>query len=46
MGCLCNLIDADAKNDKLRRLRARLLKDVGLNGVAEWDLRSIQTSTR
>jgi hypothetical protein len=43
MGCLCNLIDADPKNDKLRRLRARLLKDVGLNGVAEWDLRSIQT---
>jgi len=46
MGCLCNLIDADPKNDKLRRLRARLLKDVGLNGVAEWDLRSLQTSTR
>ena len=46
MGCLCNLIDADPKNDKLRRLRARLLKDVGLNGVAEWDLRSIQTSVR
>jgi hypothetical protein len=45
MGCLCNLIDADSKNDKLRRLRARLLKDVGLNGVAEWDLRSIQAST-
>lgn len=46
MGCLCNLIDAEPKNDKLRRLRARLLKDVGLNGVAEWDLRSIQTSVR
>jgi hypothetical protein len=46
MGCLCNLIDAEPKNDKLRRLRARLLKDVGLNGVAEWDLRSIQTSAR
>ena len=46
MGCLCNLIDAEPKNDKLRRLRARLLKDVGLNGVAEWDLRSLQTSTR
>ena len=42
MGCLCTLIDAEPKNDKLRRLRARLLKDVGLNGVAEWDLRSIQ----
>ena len=46
MGCLCNLIDADQKNEKLRRLRARLLKDVGLNGVAEWDLRSLQPSTR
>jgi hypothetical protein len=46
MGCLCNLIDADLKNEKLRRVRARLLKEVGLNGVAEWDLRSIQTSTR
>lgn len=46
MGCLCNLIDADSKNDKLRRLRARLLKDVGLNGVAEWDLRSLQNATR
>ena len=46
MGCLCNLIDGDPKNEKLRRLRARLLKDVGLNGVAEWDLRSLQTSTR
>ena len=46
MGCLCQLIDADSKNDKLRRIRARLLKDVGLNGVAEWDLRSIPISTR
>ena len=46
MGCLCNLIDADPKNDKLRRHRARLLKDVGLNGVADWDLRSIHTSSR
>jgi hypothetical protein len=46
MGCLCNLIDSDSKNDKLRRFRASLLKEVGLNGVAEWDLRSIQTSPR
>ena len=46
MGCLCNLIDSDSKNDKLRRFRASLLKEVGLNGVAEWDLRSIQPSTR
>lgn len=44
MGCLCNLIDADQKNANLRRLRARLLKDVGLNGVAEWDLRAIPVS--
>lgn len=46
MGCLCNLIDADPKNEKLIRLRARLLKDVGLNGVADWDLRRLQASTR
>ncbi len=46
MGCLCNLIDAEPKNDKLRRMRARLLKDVGLNGVAEWDLRAIPVPAR
>jgi hypothetical protein len=46
MGCLCSLIDAEPKSDKLRRLRARLLKDVGLNGVANWDLMSLQTPTR
>jgi hypothetical protein len=46
MGCLCQLIDADPKNDKLRRLRARLLKDVGLIGVAEWDLRWLQNIVR
>jgi hypothetical protein len=46
MGCLCNLIDANPKDDKLRRLRARLLRDVGLNGVAEWDLRSLQNILR
>jgi hypothetical protein len=44
MGCLCNLIEADPKNEKLIRLRARLLKDVGLNGVAEWDLRRLQSA--
>jgi hypothetical protein len=44
MGCLCSLIEADSKNDKLIRLRARLLKDVGLNGVAEWDLRRLQST--
>ncbi len=46
MGCLCSLIDANSGDGKLRRLRARLLKDVGLNGVAEWDLRSIQSPLR
>lgn len=43
MGCLCNLIDASPTDEKLRRLRAGLLKQVGLNGVAEWDLKSIQS---
>jgi hypothetical protein len=46
MGCLCNLIDADPKNEKLIRLRARLLKDVGLNGVADWELRRLQSASR
>jgi len=46
MGCLCNLIDATPADEKLIRLRARLLKDVGLNGVAEWDLRRISSSLR
>ena len=46
MGCLCGLIDADVKNDKLRRVRAGLLKEVGLNGVAEWDLRALQNTAR
>lgn len=46
MGCLCNLIDANPGNSKLRRLRALLLRQVGLNGVAEWDLQSIGTSSR
>ena len=46
MGCLCSLIDGEPKSEKLRRLRARLLKEVGLNGVAEWDLRALQASTR
>ncbi len=44
MGCLCNLIDSNPKDAKLRRLRARLLKDVGLAAVAEWDLRMIETT--
>jgi hypothetical protein len=44
MGCLCHLIDESPKDAQLRRLRASLLKQVGLNGVADWDLRSIQTA--
>jgi hypothetical protein len=40
MSCLCDLITTDPLNTSLRRTRARLLKDVGLYGVAEWDLKS------
>ncbi len=46
MGCLCTLIDANPTDASLRRLRAGLLKQVGLNGVAEWDLRSVQAQQR
>ena len=46
MGCLCNLIESDPTNDKLRRLRTRLLDDGGLIGVAEWDLRSLRHVAR
>ncbi|BFU96550.1 MAG: conserved protein of unknown function [Nitrospira sp.] len=46
MGCLCTLIDASPTDASLRRLRAGLLKQVGLNGVAEWDLRSVQAQQR
>lgn len=46
MGCLCALIDANPNDAGLRRMRAGLLKQVGLNGVAEWDLRSIQAQQR
>jgi hypothetical protein len=46
MGCLCNLITTDPSDSHLRRMRAALLKQVGLNGVAEWDLRAIQTSLK
>jgi len=44
MGCVCSLIEKDPKDPSLRRLRAALLRQVGLNGVADWDLRSIQSS--
>ncbi len=46
MGCVCSLIEKDAKDPSLRRLRAALLRQVGLNGVADWDLRSIQASEK
>jgi len=46
MGCLCNLIESNPTDEKLRRLRARLLKQVGLIGVAEWDLLAIQSMRR
>lgn len=44
MSCLCSLIDKNPGDPGLRRIRAHLLKDVGLHEVAEWDLRSIQSA--
>jgi hypothetical protein len=41
MACLCNLIEAKPVDSSLRRLRAELLRAVGLYGVADWDLRAI-----
>jgi hypothetical protein len=38
MACLCNLIESDPGDLKLRQQRAALLKQVGLHAVAEWDL--------
>lgn len=46
MACLCELIDANPSDVPLRRQRAAMLKQVGLHGVAEWDLRSIRTTSR
>lgn len=43
ISCLCDLIKTDPQDASLRRMRAALLKQVGLNGVAEWDLRSAPT---
>jgi hypothetical protein len=40
MSCLCDLIKTDPRDASLVRMRAGLLKQVGLNGVAEWDLKS------
>lgn len=42
MSCVCSLIVTEPKDQSLRRMRAALLRQVGLNGVADWDLRSIQ----
>ena len=46
MACLCELIDSNPSDQKLRRQRAALLNQIGLSGVAEWDLRSIQAPVR
>jgi hypothetical protein len=46
MGCLCSLINENPIDGDLRRLRAGLLKQVGLNAVAEWDLLAAQAPTR
>jgi hypothetical protein len=40
MSCLCDLIKTHPQDASLIRMRAGLLKEVGLNGVAEWDLKS------
>lgn len=46
MGCVCSLIEKEPSDPSLRRLRAALLRQVGLNGVADWDLSSIQTKAK
>ena len=46
MACLCELIDAKPSDQALRRQRAALLNQIGLHGVADWDLRSIQAPVR
>ncbi len=43
MGCLCTLIEKTPTDPSLRRLRAALLRQVGLNAVADWDLNVIQS---
>ena len=40
VSCLCDLIKINPQDPSFRRMRAALLKQVGLNGVAEWDLMS------
>lgn len=46
MGCVCSLIEKEPTDPSLRRLRAALLRQVGLNGVADWDLKSLQSHAR
>jgi hypothetical protein len=46
MACLCELIDTNPSDQSLRRHRAALLNQIGLSGVAEWDLRSIQAPAK
>ena len=41
VSCLSDLITTNPQDTSFRRMRAALLKQVGLNGVAEWDLKSI-----
>jgi Domain of Unknown Function (DUF928) len=46
MSCVCTLIEKDLTDPSLRRLRASLLRQVGLNRVADWDLSFIQTHAK
>ena len=42
---LCLLVDRNGPEDpSLRRIRAAFLRQVGLNGVADWDLRPFKLS--
>ncbi len=46
MDCLCSLITKNPGDASLRRMRAALLRQVGLNGVADWDLNSIRNNAK
>ncbi len=46
MGCVCSLIEKEPTDPSLRRLRVALLRQVGLNGVADWDLKSVESTVR
>jgi hypothetical protein len=46
MACLCSMIDSNPSEQGLRRQRAHLLNQIGLNEVAKWDLRSIQATVQ